>query len=109
MGKTLDFNKVKKNFLTVTLPDKDLTTLFVLTPTKAIMDAFQMLQDSINNENQIEAMDDLYKICAKIMTRNKANIFVTPEKLEQCLDVEDLTIFIQAYSNFLREITNQKN
>lgn len=109
MGKTLDFNKVKKNFLTVTLPDDDLTTLFILTPTKAIMDEFKLLQDSITDESNSEAMDDMYKICAKIMSRNKANIVVTPGQLEQCLDVEDLTIFIQAYSNFLREITNQKN
>lgn len=109
MGKALDFNKVKKSFLTVTLPDKDLTTLFILTPTKAIMDEFQLLQDSITDESKGEVMDDMYKICAKIMSRNKANIVITPGQLEKCLDVEDLIIFINTYSNFLRGITNQKN
>lgn len=108
MSKVLNFNKVKKKFMTVTLPDEDLTTLFVLTPTKAILDEFNLLQENIGND-QNESMNDMYLMCAKIMSRNKANIEVTAEHLAQCLDVEDLMIFINAYTAFLQEITNQKN
>lgn len=109
MAKTLDFNKVKKKFLTVILPDEDMTTLFVLTPTKGIMDEFKLIQESSTDTNNVEVMDDMFKICAKIMSRNKSNIEVTAEQLGECLDVEDLSIFIQTYSQFLHDIANQKN
>ena len=112
MSKTLNFNNMKKQFLTITLADENNTTLFVGTPTKAIMNDLMLLQTSIKSiDNNIgdEALDDLYSVCARILSRNKANIKITKEYLEEIFDFEDIIVFFNAYVNFVSEISNSKN
>ena len=113
MSKPLDFNKVKKRYLTVTLADEKQTTLMIGTPTKAIMDELIVLQSSFEtlseDDTNAEATDDLYNACAKIMSRNKGGIKVTKNELAEILDFEDILIFFNAYMDFIGEITEIKN
>lgn len=113
MTKTFDFNAVKKRYLTVKLADDKNTTLFVGTPTKSIMDEIMRLQTDFTamNENgsNDEIMTDLYDVCAKIMSRNKAGVKISTEYLENLLDFEDMLLFFNAYVGFIEEITNAKN
>lgn len=113
MAKLLDFNKVKKKYLTVKLADENNTTLMIGTPTKAIMDDLMLLQASMENiqedETNAEAVDDLYFACARVMSRNKGGIKVTKEFLENLFDFEDIMIFFSAYMDFVNEITDSKN
>lgn len=110
MAKTLNFNNAKKQYFTVTMPDKKKTTLMICTPTKAIFNEFSVLSETVYDDvNQDQAINDLYEICAKIMNRNKGGIKVTVEQLEEILDFEDVIVFIKGYSEFVREVTNQKN
>ena len=74
MANTLDFNKIKKKYLTVTLSDEKQTVIMIGTPTKAIMDELMSLQTTISGmtgDATEEAMDELYEVCAKLMSRNK--------------------------------------
>lgn len=113
MAKMLNFNNVKKRYLTVTLPDDKNTVLLVGTPTKAIMDDLVLLQSSIetisDDETNVEATNDLYEACAKIMSRNKAGVTITAEYLAAVLDFEDITIFLNAYMDFIGEVVDSKN
>lgn len=113
MSKPLNFNNVKKQYLTVTLADEKKTTLMIGTPTKALMDDLVLLQSSLEtlskDENNTEATGDLYNACAKVMSRNKGGIKITKEYLEEIFDFEDIIIFFNAYMNFISEVTGGKN
>lgn len=113
MAKPLNFNNVKKKYLTVTLADDKKTTLMIGTPTKAIMDDLFLLQSSLEtineDETNAEATDDLYLACAKVMSRNKGGIKISKEFLEELFDFEDIMIFFTAYMDFISEITDVKN
>lgn len=112
MAKALNFNNLKKQFLTVTLPDVKNTTLLIGTPTKAIMTELVNLQESltaVTDDNSAEAADGLYEACAKIMSRNKAGINITSEFLGEIFDYEDIMIFFNAYMEFIDEVSGTKN
>ena len=113
MAKALNFNNVKKQFLTVTLADENNTTLLIGTPTKAIMDDLTYLQNNMSavndTESNAEATDDLYNACARVMSRNKAGIKITKEFLSEIFDFEDVTIFFKAYMAFIDEVIGLKN
>lgn len=111
--KPLNFNKVKKTYLTVTFSDEDNTTIMIGTPTKAIMDDLLELQDELNNINEdetdLDSTDNLYSACAKVMSRNKGGVKISKEFLEEIFDFEDITIFFDTYMKFIDEVTNRKN
>ena len=113
MAKSLNFNNVKKQFLTITLADEKCTTLMICTPTKAIMDDLIVLQESMtavnNNETNTEAVDDLYEACARVMSRNKAGVKITKEFLANIFDFEDIILFFNAYMEFIDEVIGSKN
>ena len=110
MAKTLDFNTLKKQFLTVKLPDENKTTLMIYTPTKAILDSFLNMKDNLSDGTiGDEAIEELYEIVAKIMSCNKGGVKVTKEMIEELFDFEDVVIFIKAYTEFISEVTNSKN
>lgn len=113
MAKPLNFNNVKKKYLTVTLADENKTTLMIGTPTKAVMDDLVLLQESLDTlseeETSIEVTNDLYNACARIMSRNKGGIEITKEYLENLFDFEDIIIFFNAYMDFIDEVAGEKN
>lgn len=57
----------------------------------------------------IEDIDQLYAICAKVMSRNRENITISSDKLESIFDMEDLIIFLEAYIEFTTEVQSSKN
>ena len=110
MAKALNFNKIKKQYMRVTLPDVDETVLMIGTPTKRILDEFVVLQTSVKNGvSNDDALDRMYALCAEIMSFNKSGIKITKEFLEGLFDLEDITVFVQGYTEFIGEVTNQKN
>lgn len=110
MAKVLDFNEIKKQYFTVKLADDKGTTLLICTPTKGILDEFLTMKDSLSADAmEDEALTELYSIVAKIMSRNKAGIKITKEKVSALFDFEDVLIFIRAYAEFIGEIANSKN
>ena len=108
MAKTFDFNKLKEKTWTVVLSDEDKTTLTIKTPTKALKEYLEDLQNEINTSNDEEELEDaLYNASAKIMSNNKENITITLEKLKELFkDVNFIIDFINAYMEFIDEYTN---
>lgn len=112
MSNTLDFNKIKKQYLTVTLADEQHTTIMICTPTKAITDELMSLKNSLENmvgDADSETMSELYDICAKVMSRNKTGKVIEKEYLEKILDFEDILILFNAYMDFITVLANEKN
>jgi hypothetical protein len=113
MAKPLNFNNVKKQYLSVTLADEKNTTLLIGTPNKRLMDDLTILQSSLDaleeDSSNVESFDELYTACAKIMSRNKAGVVITKEKLEDIFDFEDVMIFFNAYMDFIDEVASSKN
>ena len=103
----LNFNKIQKQYLTVTLRDKNKTTIFVGNPTKKLLDELISLNLSMDNANSNadELSDSLYEVCAKVMSRNKGNVNIKKELLEDIFDMEDLMIFFKAYMDFVSSQT----
>ena len=113
MAKPLNFNKVQKHYLNVTLADENNTMILIGTPTKAVMDDIKRLQDKMNHVTDDDAtsedMDELYGVCAQLMSRNKTGAKITSDFLATIFDLEDVKIFIDAYMEFLDEVLGSKN
>lgn len=114
MANTLNFNTIKKQYLTITLPDEKNTVVMVSTPTKALLEELvsveQNFKSSNATENSIEqALGDLYDLIARVMSRNKTGLKITKAQLEQCLDFEDIILFFQSYLAFVQSLKNSKN
>lgn len=113
MAKALNFNNIKKQFLTVILRDDEKTTLLIGTPDKRTMSEFTVFKDQVDamtDEPDAETMDALYDITARLMSHNKGGKKITKEYLESiCFDFEDIMYFFRAYIDFLSEIMSSKN
>lgn len=110
MTQSLDFNKVKKNYFTIVLNDEKKTRLQVMTPTKGLlMELTTMLPETSGGMPSEEDLSALYDFAARLMSRNKTGKVVTGEQLAEILDFEDLILFFTAFTDFITELTNEKN
>lgn len=112
MAKAINFNNVKKRYLTITLADEKNTVLMIGTPTKAVMNDLVLLRsgfESLGEDANEEVLDDLYNVCARVMSRNKTGKKITKEYLEEIFDFEDIILFFHAYIEFVSELANAKN
>lgn len=110
MSKQLNFNNVTKRYLTVTFSDEKSTTIMVGLPTKAILTELIDLNSRVKAvDNDFDILDELYEVCAKIMSRNKAGMKITREFIEDTLDFDDIVIFLRDYTSFISEVVSSKN
>ncbi len=112
MNKTLDFSIRKKQHLVVILPDDDKTKLLVTMPNKKLFDDIVSTQRIISvNEEELDgdSIEELFALCANILSRNKNKIMVSPELLEEYFDFEDIVVLFTSYVSFISEVTNTKN
>ena len=111
MSNAINFNNVTKRYLTVTFADANNTVVTVGTPTKALFQDLVELAKNIRAgaENNLATLDDLYIVCAKIMSRNKEGVEITKEFMEENMDFEDIITFFKEYMSFVREISKLKN
>lgn len=110
MAKTLDFNKNRKRYLTIILPDEEQTKLLVMTPTKRLLtELMTLLPDVSGGMPSEEDLNGLYDFCAQLMSRNKAGKKITGEQLAECLDFEDVIAFFETFTDFINEVAGSKN
>lgn len=108
---TLDFRKQKKNYLKVTLNDERETNLSIMQPTKDLFEKMVAMSEQVSDMEgaDVDALDEVYGVCAELMSRNKEGLIVSKSNLESTLDFEDIVIFLQAYSSFVAGIVHGKN
>ena len=109
----LDFNNIKKASLEIILNDEKQTKIHLYTPSKKLLTELVGLSNGLSTITDdtidMEDIDQLYAICAKVMSRNRENITISSDKLESIFDMEDLTIFLEAYIEFTAEVQSSKN
>lgn len=107
----LDFNKINKNYLNITLTDGK--SYLLTTPTKRLLNEIlemdSMLKNSENATFNEETINSLYEVSAEIMSTNKTKTQVSSEDLGDMWDIEDLVLFFNTYMSYLESVTNQKN
>lgn len=109
MAKSINFNNITKRYLNVTFTDEKNTTVMVCMPTKGILRELTNIQAEVDTEDDFAALDELYNVCAKVLSRNKAGKVITPEFLEDVFDFDDIMIFLKEYMNFVAEAAGRKN
>lgn len=114
MSKPLNFNNMKKKYLTVTLADEKKTTVMICAPTKRVLSAIIGLKDTMTdieetNDISEETLNELYSLTAEIMSHNKGGVKIEAELLEEIFDFEDIMTFFDAYMDFINEETAGKN
>lgn len=111
MANVLDFTKMKKEYLTVKLADEEKTVLMIGIPSKKILNEFIEVSNNIglDDTEDSETLDELYSLCAKIMSFNKGGIKITQDHIESIFDIEDITCFFRAYGDFIKTVTGSKN
>lgn len=111
MAKTLDFNTRKKEYLTVKLNDEKKTVLMIGTPTKTIMREFIAINEKVSEDGDTdpELIEDLYDVCAKVMSFNKMGVKISSDYLGDFFDVENILVFFEVYGDFMSSMTNTKN
>lgn len=108
--RSLDLNKIKKNYFVLTLNDENKTVLKIGTPTKEVLEDFVALQADLTDENSVDnAINAMYEIVAKILSNNKEKKEITSAELSEMLDYEDLFAIVREYSEFIVDIQNLKN
>lgn len=111
MARSFDFNKIKPKTMSVTLSDEKKTTLLVMTPDKRLKDELSSTYENIaDTDDEDDISEALYELTAKVMSRNKQGVEITPEKLREMYPNEDHIIaFLNAYTEFIDEVINSKN
>lgn len=107
MNRTFSFKKTKKSIMTVEMPDD--SKLLLTAAGKGLLDKFMNIQNKMDAQDPGETLNDLYEIMADLLSHNLNKKQITKEELEGWMDYEDLFMFIQDYTAFIQEITNQKN
>lgn len=118
MAKALNFNTIKKNYFTVTLPDGGNTAdgkptvLQVATPTKRILDeitAMQRLIDRVTDDTEADTVEILYSVCADILSNNRTGRTVDVDYLADIFDLASVVLLYTHYCDFIAEETTAKN
>lgn len=109
----LDFNNIKKASLEIILNDDKQTKLHLHTPSKKLLTELVELSKGLNDITEdnfnIEDVEQIYNLCSKVISRNRENISISCEKLENIFDMEDIVIFLQAYIEFTTSVQDSKN
>ncbi len=113
MAKVLNFNEIKKQTMTVILPDEKQTTLKIGTPSKALIGELDVIRAELMAYNgdapDSDALEKLYTSCAKILSNNTSGKKITKAFLKNIFDVEDVIILYQEYVDFVVSLANSKN
>lgn len=114
MAKSLDFNKISRPVLRLTMLDEEKTIIAVSTPSEALIEELEAALPEIKAvaaRGNKETIEYMYGLAAKLINYNRSFITVTAEELRKKykLDLESLIIFFRAYIDFIGEIANAKN
>lgn len=114
MQQVLDLNAYRRPELLLIMKDEAATPVHITTPTVALTeelrDRFPELQEVFQGKGE-KTSRAIYDLAAKLINCNLDFIEVTGDELatKYRLNIEDLTIFFNAYVDFLGVIQKAKN
>ncbi len=108
----LDFNKIERSILTVTLPappdgdaEKDRKILLVRMPKLSDFETFAKIQASSDKAT----INDSAEILARILSNNKTGKQITPKYIIDTFDLEDLKTLMDSLNTFLKGLKSDPN
>lgn len=109
MAKMLDFTKAKKPTLPIKFDDGSM--IYVFTPGKAEFEEMTDAQSYFDTalDGDIEALNRLYGITARLMSNNKTGRKIKVEEISESFDVGDVILFFRGYTEFISEVIAEKN
>ena len=114
MARKLDFNSIVKPVLEITMRDAAHTVIRVTTPNEGLIEKLTANSDQLNvavNTGTAESIEAVFTLMADFVNCNLDGIKVTAEELRDkyALTLYDVTLFYNAYREFIEEIRNAKN
>lgn len=114
MSRIVDFNRFRPPILTVPLMDEAKTVLHVVPPTVDLQEELRARSAELSAllmGGGDETVGAFYTLAANLMSCNRDLKRITGEQLRVVynLDTEDLIVFFDAYSDFLKELEASKN
>lgn len=114
MAKVLDLNTIYGPTMELTLCDKDRTTLTLTTPTEGLVDELKALTpDQLRRmeKGDKEAVESIYDLAARIISRNRDGVKVTSKTLRgrYAMTLWHLLAFFEGYLEFINEASAAKN
>jgi len=107
MPKILDLSK-KKPALPIKLPDD--TLIRVYTPSKAMLEEFISIGAQIDRaSDDADALNQLYDVTARLLSNNAGGRKLSTKEVSEMLDVGDVIVFFRAYTEFITELSKEKN
>lgn len=106
MANSFDFNKIKKKYFNITLPDG--TKLQLKMPSKKIFEKLKEIKTGVGS-TFAEQADAVYALSAEILSGNLEKKVITPKYAADNFDIEDLSIFLTAYDEYVEDQNNNPN
>lgn len=114
MPRVLDLNSIKLPTLELTFADADRTTIHVTVPTEGLINEMESWVKtgvetlSAGDSNSVEAA---YDLTARLISCNKEHISITAADLRGKYDIDMWTLvaILNAYTEFISDIKNEKN
>jgi hypothetical protein len=104
----LDYTQREKKFLPVKLIDGE--TLFLCPPKKGLYTKLVSLEEKLNATEEVsELYDEVTNLTAAILSDNKAKTAITPERVDEIMDIEDMAYLIFEYSKFAQQLIKNPN
>lgn len=115
----LDFNKINRPVLELTMMDEEHTVITVTTPTEGLVEE---LQETLPELQKILAPGDqgtveaAYDLAARLISCNKQGLQVSADDLrskywpaDRLANMENMVVFFSVYMDFVEELNNAKN
>ena len=111
---TLNFNRYRPPILPIEMLDDEHTVIHVVPPTVDLQEELRARSADLHEllaGGDNEKRTALFELAARLMSCNRNMRNITPEQLTGTfrLDEEDMVVFFEAYTNFVRGIENAKN
>lgn len=104
----LDLTKKKKEVLPIKLVDGTIWNLTA--PKKKLYKELGEFKDELDGvDDPAEVCDSLTKVTAEILSNNLAGTSITPEKVDELIDIEDMALIITEYQKFASGLTRNPN
>lgn len=117
MDLSVNFQKVKRNYMTLTFDDpkseKGVKVIVVGMPKKKVFDALMDMQDTITEREEAQnakerdeanrrTIEEMYILTSKILSNNLNGEAISKDWVEENMDIEDMKAFFAQYVRFVK-------
>jgi len=106
--RSFDFNSIQQPKLSVTLPNKEQTRIFLTGVAERALSAAKELKEILDSKED-SAILKTYELIAEILSCNAEHREFTADELKECLNIEHIAAFMLEYVSFIQDLKTEKN